>query len=150
MITDHTAELNLTKGNLSWIGVDVSVGPLFQNPNISMNINQILQYLEENADPSSKEGLNRFGIKGDFAMGIRMPVLRKLAKDISRNHELALSLWAIPKRETRILAGLLSEKSKFTKDIAEDWASDFYDWEIVDQTCFNILDQTKSAAPFKG
>jgi radical SAM protein with 4Fe4S-binding SPASM domain len=39
----------------------------------------------------------------------------------------------------------VAEPEKFTEKQAEDWVVEFNDWEVCDQTCFNLLDKTPYA-----
>ena len=39
------------------------------------------------------EGMSKYGITPDKTFGIKIPILRKLAKEIGTNHTLALELW---------------------------------------------------------
>ncbi len=52
-----------------------------------------LASLSKNAKPGFREGMARYGIVSDTALGVPVPELRKLAKEIGKNHELALRLW---------------------------------------------------------
>jgi 3-methyladenine DNA glycosylase AlkD len=55
---------------------------------------QILKKLKSYANKKNVEGMARFGIKGKNVLGgPSMPVLRKIAKEIGKNHALALQLW---------------------------------------------------------
>jgi 3-methyladenine DNA glycosylase AlkD len=61
--------------------------------------------LHENANPTAVDGMEKYGITPE-AVGISIPVLRSIAKEIGNNHELALKLWEIDLRDTRILASI--------------------------------------------
>lgn len=110
-----------------------------------MDIEKIIKRLKSLGDPEAAKGMARFGIDAGDAYGVSIPNLRKLAKEIGRDHEIALELWARPVRETRILAGMIADPELLTEETAEKWVQDFYDWEICDQTCFNVLDKTEYA-----
>ena len=66
----------------------------------------ILEKLHENANPTAVDGMKKYGITPSEALGISIPVLRSIAKEIGNNHELALKLWEIDLRDTRILASI--------------------------------------------
>ena len=68
-----------------------------------------------------------------------MPVLRKLAKEIGKDHELALELWNHGYHESRLLATLIEDSSKVSEEQLDKWVDDFDTWDIVDQACINIL-----------
>jgi len=75
--------------------------------------------------------------------GIPIPELRKIAKQIGKNHGLALKLWDSRIHEARILAGYIEEPEKITEKQFEKWVKDFDSWDVVDQVCSSCLDKTK-------
>ena len=58
-----------------------------------MNLKQIIARLRAGARPQDLEGMARVGITPDRAFGTKIPTLRKLAREIGRDHDLALQLW---------------------------------------------------------
>lgn len=74
-----------------------------------------------------------------------MPVLRKMAKEIGKDHQLALKLWNSGFHEVRILAGLIDETEKVTEIQIEKWAKDFDSWDVCDQVCSSLFDKTNFA-----
>ena len=79
--------------------------------------------------------LSYFGIKDDNALGVKIPLLRQLAKKIGKNHELALELWKTKIHEARILAVFIDDPKKVTENQFDSWVSDFNSWDICDQCC---------------
>ena len=71
--------------------------------------------------------------------------LRKIASRIGTNHELALKLWDINCRETRILASMIGDPQKITKKQMESWVKGFDSWEVCDQCCMNLFEKTSFA-----
>jgi 3-methyladenine DNA glycosylase AlkD len=106
---------------------------------------QIISRLEALSDPASLAGMARFGIVCDRAYGVRIPELRRIAKEAGRNHPLALRLWREECRETRILAGMLAEPAKVTEGLMEEWVAGFDNWETCDQVCMNLFEKTPFA-----
>ena len=58
-----------------------------------MTSEHIIANLQQHANPQNVEGMARFGIRPAQVLGISIPTLRKMAKEIGRNHALALELW---------------------------------------------------------
>jgi len=112
-----------------------------------MKIKEIIEEFEKLHDPTSIEGMKRGGINPEKAYGIRIPILRKMAKSIEKNRELAQQLWELGYRETMILAGMIDDPTQVTEKQMDDWISspNFTYWEIVDQTCMNLFYLTESA-----
>ena len=59
-----------------------------------MDYQEIIKKLESLENAKNIEGMARFGIKPKTkVMGISIPELRKMAKEIKKDHKLALKLW---------------------------------------------------------
>jgi 3-methyladenine DNA glycosylase AlkD len=84
-------------------------------------------------------------INTERALGIGVTQLRRLARDIGRDHGLAQRLWSTGIHEARILASMVDEPSQVTTSQMEGWASDFDSWDLVDQCCGNLFDKTPYA-----
>ena len=111
----------------------------------SARVVEIVDKLKALSDPKAVEGMAKFGITPKNAYGVSIPDLRKLAKKIGKNHNLALQLWGIDTRETRILASMIDEPDLVTEEQMESWAKEFDYWEICDQVCMNLFAYTKFA-----
>lgn len=109
--------------------------------NESFTLESILHCLESLANPSAIEGMARYGIVGAKVYGIKIPMLRGLAKEIGQNHELALELWGVNSRETRILASMIDNPKQVTDDQMETWVRDFDSWEVCDQVIMNDFEK---------
>jgi len=77
----------------------------------------------------------RFGINVSNALGISIPELRQIAKQIGTNHALALKLWASGLHEARLLAGFIDDPGMVSEAQLEAWAKDFDSWDLCDQVC---------------
>ena len=86
----------------------------------------------------------RFGINSKGTLGISIPTLRRLAREIGRDHELALRLWKSGFHEARILAGFVADPAKLTEALAERWVNDFDSWDVCDQVAA-LLEQVPFA-----
>jgi len=110
-----------------------------------MDYDAILQQLETLRDPESAAAMARFGITPARAYGIKIPILRQMAKEIGRDHALAQQLWANDSRETRILASMVDHYQQVTETQMDTWAADFDYWEICDQCIQNLFEKTPYA-----
>ena len=109
-----------------------------------MTAEEILSELRQSGEPRRVAALKRSGATSP-AFGVSLPALRALAKRIGHDHELALTLWQTPVREARILASLIDERARVTKDQMDRWANSFDSWEICDQCCQNLFAHTAFA-----
>jgi 3-methyladenine DNA glycosylase AlkD len=110
-----------------------------------MTFNQVLKTLKSKSNPATVRGMARFGITAAKAYGWSTPALKKFARDIGKDHDLAMRLWSTGILEARALAGLIDEKEKVTEQQMEDWAKDFDSWAVCDGTCLNLFRYTPSA-----
>ncbi|NIN67472.1 MAG: DNA alkylation repair protein, partial [Anaerolineae bacterium] len=110
-----------------------------------MILNEALQRLRSQSDPKAVEGMARFGIKTENALGIPIPHVRKIAKEIGKDHSLARELWRSGIHEARILACLVEDPDQVTEDQMESWVKDFDSWDVCDQCCMNLFDRTSFA-----
>jgi 3-methyladenine DNA glycosylase AlkD len=111
-----------------------------------MDYEEIINALNSQASQENVAGMARFGINSRNTLGISMYVLRKMARDIKKDHALALKLWASGIHEARMLAGFVDEPDKVTAAQLEQWAGDFDSWDIVDQTAA-LISQTPFVIP---
>ena len=110
-----------------------------------MQYGDILGKLKSLSNPKAIEGMARYGITPEKTYGVSIPSLRRIAKEIGTDHELAQQLWASSIRETRILASMVAAPEMVTAEQMESWVKDFDYWEICDQCCQNLFEKTKVA-----
>lgn len=102
-------------------------------------VDSVISKLRSLGNESDRQGMSRFGISIEMAFGIRMPVIRELAKEIKKNHELALELWKTGYHEAKILAALLLDPKKLTIEEMESWLPEFDSWDVCDQCCMGTF-----------
>jgi 3-methyladenine DNA glycosylase AlkD len=90
-----------------------------------------------------KASQGRFGIQVDQSLGISLYVLRDLAKGVN-DHALALELWETGIHEARLLAAMVEEVSRVTREQCEKWVQEFNSWDI----CDNVTDEVFIYTPF--
>lgn len=110
-----------------------------------MQFEDIISELEVLSNPEDVEGMARFGIKHKKTYGVRMPELRRIAKNAGKDHELAGKLWDAGYGETKILASLIEDPEIFTEDQMEKWVIEFDSWDVCDQCCINLFPKTPFA-----
>ena len=106
---------------------------------------QVLEELRALADPAVVRRMGRFALPTDNALGIPVPVLRKLARRLGRNHRLALALWKTRIFEARALAFMIDESARVSEAQMERWVRSFDSWAITDGCCFDLFAQTPFA-----
>lgn len=110
-----------------------------------MQYDEVIKKLKSLSDRKAVEGMKRFGINPRNTLGASIPNIRRLAKDIGKNHALAQKLWVSGIHEARILAGMVDEPERIDEKQMEAWAKDFDSWDVCDQVCSNLFDKTRFA-----
>lgn len=106
---------------------------------------EILNLLKSQANPENVAGMARFGINPLNTLGISIPVLRQIARQVGKNHPLAEELWASGMHEARLLASFIDDPSQVGEEQMERWVSEFDSWDVCDQVCSNLFDRTPFA-----
>lgn len=104
-----------------------------------MTVEEILNELKSLSTPEHFEKLSYFGIKDEKAFGVKIPLVRQLAKKIGKNHELAQLLWKTEVHEARILATFIDNPKQVTENQFESWVGDFNSWDVCDQCCSLLI-----------
>jgi 3-methyladenine DNA glycosylase AlkD len=110
-----------------------------------MNFKAIVSLLKKQANPANVAGMARYGINPKNTLGINTPFLRGLAKEIGKNHALALQLWKSEIHEARILAAYIDNPQLVTSKQMDSWVEDFDSWDVCDQACNSLFCKTSFA-----
>lgn len=103
---------------------------------------EILEKLRVKAQPEQLDGMARYGMTVEKRLGIKIPELRRLAKEIGRDHQLALALWETGVAEAMILASMIDVPEEVSEAQMEAWVADFDSWDVCDQVCMNLFEKT--------
>ena len=105
----------------------------------------VIERLKSMANPKAVEGMARYGINPQGTLGVSVKDLRKLAKQIGKDHGLALKLWASGIHEARILASMIDDPREVTEEQMENWVKGFDSWDVCDQVCMNLFEKLPTA-----
>jgi len=109
------------------------------------SVMDVLDRLQSKAKPEQLEGMAKYGMTVEKRLGVSVPDMRKLAKEIGRDHKLALDLWRAGIAEARIVAGMIGDPAKLTEEQMEDWVKGINSWDICDQVCDNLFEKNQLA-----
>ncbi len=110
-----------------------------------MDVKQAVDRLRSMGDPKAVEGMARFGIQSSNSFGVSVPKLRTIAREVGRDHLLALKLWETGLHDARLLASMVDDPEQVTIDQMDKWVGDFDSWDVVDGSCGNLFDKTPFA-----
>src|SRR5207245_1916819 len=96
-------------------------------------------------DPKAVERMARFGIQSSNSFVVSVPKLRTLAREVGRDHQLALELWGTGLHDARLLASMVDDPERVTIDQMDRWVRDFDSWDVVEGSCGNLFDKTPFA-----
>lgn len=95
--------------------------------------------LRAQARPEALAGMAGFGMGGQGRLGLSMPALRQLGKQIGRQHELAIALVASGIPDAQILASLIADPARLTIAEMNSWVAALGAWDTCDQSCINAF-----------
>lgn len=110
-----------------------------------MEYDAVLKRLRAMSDKYWAESNKRLGINSGNMLGISMPRLRALAKEIGTDQGLSLRLWNSGVHEAMALATLVGDPERVTALQLERWVKDLDSWSICDAACGNLFWRTKPA-----
>ncbi len=112
---------------------------------LAFTCNEIVQIMESKRNQANVDGMARFGIKSEKVFGLGMPDIVALAKRIGKDHDMALALWDTGIYDARVLAAVVDEPMKVTREQMEKWALDFDNWGVCDNACMHLFDRAPCA-----
>jgi 3-methyladenine DNA glycosylase AlkD len=109
------------------------------------SVKDVLDKLQSKAQPEQLKGMAKYGMTVEQRLGVSVPDMRKLAKEIGKDHKLALDLWRTGIAEARIVAGMVDDPAKLTEEQLEDWVKGINSWDVCDQVCMNLFEKNQLA-----
>jgi len=104
-----------------------------------------LAWLKKHSKNSVRDGMTRYAIPNDKALGVLMGDIQKLARELGRDHALARALWKTDVYEARMLCAYVDEPERVTPALMDAQARDFDNWAICDTLCFALWVRTPHA-----
>jgi len=108
-------------------------------------VDAALAALKKQGTKKNRDGLARYAIVAEKVFGVSVGAIRKLAKELGRDHDLAQELWDTGWYEARMLACFVDDPARVTPAQMDRWARDFDNWAICDTACFHLFDRTPYA-----
>ena len=105
---------------------------------MTLEFTKVMERLKAVARPEQLEGMARYGLTGDKRLGVSMPDIRKLAKEIKSDHDLALRLWDTEIPDAMILAAIIDNPQLMTRQQTEEWVVSIGSWDVCDQLCMTL------------
>ncbi|MEJ0060861.1 MAG: DNA alkylation repair protein, partial [Terricaulis sp.] len=106
----------------------------------------VLSALKSAGDKRVRDEMGpRYGIVAKDAFGVPMAKIKAIAKEIGRDHDLAIELWKSGNYDARLLCSMIADPARVTPALMDRWRRDFDNWGVCDTLCFNLFDKTPYA-----
>ena len=109
------------------------------------SVEDVLEKLRAKGRPEQLKGMAQYGMVTERRLGVSVPEMRKIAKDLGKDHKLAIELWKTKIPDAMIVAGMIDEPEKLTDKQMDDWVKDINSWDVCDQVCMNLFEKTPLA-----
>jgi len=108
-------------------------------------LEEALEKLHAHAHADQLAGMANLAIVGEKRLGVSVPEMRQIAKELKRDHVLALGLWQTGIPDAMIVASMIDDPQLLTEAQMDDWVRDFTSWDVCDQVCGNLFDKSPPA-----
>jgi 3-methyladenine DNA glycosylase AlkD len=105
-----------------------------------MELSDALAALEAAGTEQNRKIYRRHGA-GENQYGVSFKDLRALAKQIGRDHDLAVALWATGNADARLLACMSADPNRLTEGDLDDWIGDISYYVLVDEFVSSVASQ---------
>jgi 3-methyladenine DNA glycosylase AlkD len=108
-------------------------------PGLAERLAEALRLIKDQARPEQLAALARFAIDGEGRLGLSVPQMRTLGKQLGRDHALALALWDTAIPDAQIVAGLIADPAALTLAQMNHWTRSMPAWDVCDPACSNAF-----------
>ncbi|MEM7050732.1 MAG: DNA alkylation repair protein [Acidobacteriota bacterium] len=110
-----------------------------------MNTKEILTELEGMADERTLSSWSKMGMDTSNYFGVALGAVKKYAKTLGKDHELALALWETGNHDARLLATFVEVAKAMDAEQADRWVGEAGFWDLSDKVCSVLVAKTKFA-----
>ncbi len=104
-----------------------------------MTKKEVFNLLEKNKNDRGIAAWERLGVAGMRSFGLGMTQLKKLAKQVGKNHELALELWETDVYDAKILATIIDDPKLVAREQVARQIKDLNHWMFNHAYCNYLL-----------
>ena len=96
-----------------------------------MKLSEVMVFLGEHGDERTKTTLMKHGAREPF-FGVKVADVKKIVKQIKKDHLLSLELYKTGNSDAMYLAGLIADEEQITAEILEEWVDGAY-WYYISE-----------------
>jgi len=119
--------------------------PFATKASLQDEVQSALKWLKSHSTKATLDGMARYALPSNNALGVAYRDMKVLGKRLGRNHELAAALWDTGVYEARMVTSFIADPAQLTPAQMDRWCKDFDNWGICDTMCFNLFDRTPHA-----
>ncbi|MFW5701315.1 MAG: DNA alkylation repair protein, partial [Bacteroidota bacterium] len=97
-----------------------------------MTTEQAIQEIKAIADPRAIKIWERGGMDTSKYLGANLTGLKKIAKKIGRDNDLAMDIWRTGFHDAKLLATYICEPKKVTEEQIDEWIEGVGFWDLAD------------------
>jgi 3-methyladenine DNA glycosylase AlkD len=112
---------------------------------VADEVQSALRWLKAHSTKATLNGMARYAIPSDHALGVAMKDIKALGQQLGKNQELAAALWETGVYEARMLASFVGDPARLTPAQMDRWCKQFDNWAFCDAMSFNLFDRTPHA-----
>ncbi|MDD3107942.1 MAG: DNA alkylation repair protein [Alistipes sp.] len=114
-----------------------------QTPTLRMI--QLLRRIKKEMNGAVTEAMEQRGIHYPCNYGVSIPTLQAIARPYGPDHALAQLLYRQQVRELQLAALFIEDPKQITRDQMREWAKEFTQAELVEQTIYHLFRHTPEA-----
>ena len=110
-----------------------------------MKYDDVIERLEEMGDERARKVWARVGMDTKNYFGVNLTKLKKISKEVKRDHELAQKLWDSGIHDAQLLACYIEEPKKVTLEQIDSWIQDVDFMDLSDKFATEVVWKTQWA-----
>ena len=113
---------------------------------LEQSYSEVMAVLESYGTAQNRKVYKRHGA-GDNLFGVSLVNLKKLQKQIKKDHQLAVQLWDSENTDARTLATMIAKPQEMTEAMLDKWLSETAYYVLIDLLAGNVVSKTIYAKP---
>lgn len=118
---------------------------LLLSAQVEAQINDIKRQIRLSMNGVVADSMQQSGIIYKLNFGVSYPRIKQLASAYAPSVTLAQGLWRLKIRETMLMAAMLMPPEAFDKEMAQEWAAEIHQPELVQQLCLQLFSKLSYA-----
>ncbi len=114
-----------------------------------MTTKEIIKRIKSNKNERAVEIWKSYGVTADEFYGMGLTQLRKFAKEIKKNHSIALELWDTNIHDAKLLSTMIEEYKKVDEAQIDKQVREIYSPDLADKFCEFVAKTPFAVKKFK-